>query len=108
MSQAFINFLPGPTLPSVFNPSTFKSTTVKTDAVNTDQLVVNSKSTTNGIDDFGTIDAEVLIVQSSANFHGTIVPNSNCIATTQFVKTQIDNLLGTNVSSALDTISEIK
>lgn len=49
------------------------------------------------VDDVPTIDAEDLVVQNTAVFNGTVISGSNCIATTNFVRTQIDNLLGPNV-----------
>jgi hypothetical protein len=107
MSVGYINFLPDKTIPTIFNPSTFKSTVSQSDSVVTQSLNVSSQSVTNGIDDYGTIDADNLIVNDTAVFNGTVIPNTNSIATANFVKTQINNLIGNNASELLNTITEI-
>lgn len=107
MSQQFVNRTFNGAIPKPFNSKTFKASVLQSDVLNASSMNVANKSTTNSIDDFGTIDAENLEIQQTCRFYGTVIPNSNCMATTLFVKNQIDNLLGPNVSSALDTITEI-
>ncbi len=103
----YINFLQDGSIPSVFNPSTFKASSIQTDNITTSNLSVSNTSTTNGIIDLSVINASALVVSDSAVYSGIPTNNSNSIATTQYVDTKISNLLGSNVNTLMDTISEI-
>lgn len=103
----FLNILSDGSLPSVFNPSTFRSSVIQTDNITTQNINVSSQSTTNGIIDYDKIEANNLTIENQANFLGVVSPNSTCLATTNYVDTKINNVLGSNVPQVLDTLSEI-
>ena len=83
------------------NLNAFKTTAVQANNVSTQSLSVSSTATTNGITDNQTIDCQNLVISDTASFTGTVIGNSNCLATTSFVNTQINNLLGSSVPTLL-------
>jgi len=89
------------------NLNSFQTTAVQANNVSTQSLNVSSTATTNGITDNETIDCHNLVISDTAVFNGTVSSNSNCIATSAFVNTQINNLLGSSVPTLLSTIKEI-
>ena len=103
----YINFDPLGNISDAFNPSTFISKTVATQSVNTETINVSSTATTNGINDFGIVDAEHLIIQQSAIFLGDISANSNSLCTTAFVEERFQQLLGPETLDNLNSIKEL-
>jgi hypothetical protein len=89
------------------NLNSFQTTAVQANNVSTQSLSVSSTATTNGITDNQTIDCQNLVISNTASFSGTVTSNSSCLATSAYVNTQINNLLGSSVPTLLSTIKEI-
>ena len=104
---SYINLDAFGNLTDTFNPSTFISRTIATQSVNTESINITGKTVSNSIDDYGTIDAEHLIIQESANYLGDISANSTCICTTQYLETRFQELLGPETIDNLNSIKEL-
>ncbi|MEN9946981.1 MAG: hypothetical protein RLZZ293_1367 [Pseudomonadota bacterium] len=106
MSTGFINLLPDGNIPELFNPTTFVSTSSVVSQIEATNIVVTSTSQTNGIVDFGTVEATNLTIENIGRFTGPIIPNSDCIATTAYIDTAVTNLID-GASESLNTLNEL-
>ncbi len=106
MSSGYINLLPDGTIPSNFNPLTFVSSSVQVPQIEATSITVSSTSQTNGIIDFGTVECNNLTIENTAFFTGLIIPNSACLATTEYIDTAVTNLIN-GANESLDTLKEL-
>jgi hypothetical protein len=103
----YINFDMFGNIAEEFNPSSFQSSTVSTQSINTETINITGNTVTNNIDDYGTIDAEHLVIQQSANYLGDISANSSCLCTTEYLEIRFNELLGPETYSNLNSIKEL-